>query len=156
MQLISEVWQWYFSPMGSTSTGCRFRLEGTLAMIHSYLSLNKNRHLHYSDVIMDVIASQITSLTIVCSTVYSDADQRKHQSSASLAFVPGIHRWPVNSPHKWPVTRKMYQFDDVIMCPDNGCSVPSQYMKQCFTLLSIKHLGTLLSEKGTTIQRNII
>ena len=49
-------------------------------------------------------------------TVYSDADQRKHQSSASLAFVWGIHRAPVNSPHKWPVTRKMFPFDDVIMC----------------------------------------
>ena len=59
---------------------------------------------HYSDVIMGAIASQITSLTIVYSTVYSDADQRKHQSSASLAFVRGIHRGPVNSPHKWPVT----------------------------------------------------
>ena len=64
---------------------------------------------------MDEIASQITSLTIVYSTVYSDEDQRKHQSSASLAFVRGIHRGPVNSPHKWPVTRKMFPFDDVIM-----------------------------------------
>ena len=45
-------------------------------------------------------ASHITSLTIVCLTVYSGADQRKHQSSASLAFVRGIHWWPVNSPHK--------------------------------------------------------
>ena len=53
---------------------------------------------------MGAVASQITSLTIVYSTVYSDADQRKHQSSASLAFVRGIHRGPVNSPHKWPVT----------------------------------------------------
>ena len=70
---------------------------------------------HYGDVIMDEIASQITSLTIVYSTVYSDEDQRKHQSSASLAFVRGIHRGPVNSPHKWPVTRKMFPFDDVIM-----------------------------------------
>ena len=70
---------------------------------------------HYGDVMMGAIASQITNLTIVCSTVYSDADQRKHQSSASLAFVRGIHRWPVNSPHKWPVTRKMFPFDDVIM-----------------------------------------
>ena len=42
-------------------------------------------------------------------------DQRKHQSSASLAFLQGIHRIPVNSPHKWPVTRKMFLFDDVIM-----------------------------------------
>ena len=64
---------------------------------------------------MSAIASQITSLTIVYSIVYSDADQRKHQSSASLAFVRGIHRWSVNSPHKRPVTRKMFPFDDVIM-----------------------------------------
>ena len=79
-----------------------------------YGPINRNP-LHYTDVIMDTIASQITSLTIVYSTVYSDADQRKYQSSASLAFVQGIHRRPVNSPHKWPVTRKMFPFDDVIM-----------------------------------------
>ena len=59
---------------------------------------------------MGAMASQITSLTIVYSTVYSGADQSKHQSSASLAFVWGIHRGPVNSPHKWPVTRKMFPF----------------------------------------------
>ena len=70
---------------------------------------------HYNDVIMGAIASQITSLTIVYSTVYSDADQRKHQRSASLAFVRVNHRGPVNSPHKWPVTRKMLPLDDVIM-----------------------------------------
>ena len=70
---------------------------------------------HYNDVIMGAIAYQITSLTIVYLTVYSDADQRKHQSSASLAFMRGIHRRPVNSSHKWPVTRKMFPFDDVIM-----------------------------------------
>ena len=64
---------------------------------------------------MTTMASQINSLTIVYSAVYSGADQRKHQSSASLAFVRGIHRGPVNSPHKWPVTRKMLPFDDVIM-----------------------------------------
>ena len=74
-----------------------------------------NRRQHKNDVIMGSIASQIISLTIVYSIVYSDADQRKHQSSASLAFVRGIHQGPVNSPHKWPVTRKMFPFDDVIM-----------------------------------------
>ena len=73
---------------------------------------------HYSDVIMGAIASQIASLTIVYSTVNSDVDQRKHQSSASLAFVRGIHRGPVNSPHKWSVTRKIFLFDDVIMVFD--------------------------------------
>ena len=75
----------------------------------------QNTYPHNDDVIMSLIASQITSLTIVYSTVYLDADQRKHQSSASLAFVRGIHRGPVNSPHKGPVTRKMFPFDDVIM-----------------------------------------
>ena len=61
------------------------------------------------------MASQITSLTIAYSTVYSDADQRKNQSSESLAFVWGIHQSPVNSPHKGLVTRKMFPFDDVII-----------------------------------------
>ena len=71
---------------------------------------------------MGAIASQITSLTIVYSTVYADADQRKHQSSASLASVRGIHRGAVNFPHKWPVTRKMFPFDDVIMNEKWNCS----------------------------------
>ena len=70
---------------------------------------------HYGDVIMGALASQITSLTVVYSTVYSDADQRKYQSSVSLAFVRVIQRGPVNSPHKWPLTRKAFPFDDVIM-----------------------------------------
>ena len=73
----------------------------------------------YGDVIMGAIASQITSLTIVYSTVYSDADQRIYQSSAALAFVWRIHRGPLNSPHKWPVTRKMFPLDDVIMIDEN-------------------------------------
>ena len=70
---------------------------------------------HHSDVIMGAMVSQITSLKVVCSTVYLGADQRKHQSSASLAFLRRIHRWPMNSPHTGPVTRKMFPFDDVIM-----------------------------------------
>ena len=85
-------------------------LTGVSATVLSKL-LQKLRS-HYCDVIMGAMASQITSLTIVYST---GADQRKHQSSASLAFVRGIHRWPVNSPHKRPVTWKMFPFDDVIM-----------------------------------------
>ena len=47
--------------------------------------------------------------------VNSGADQRKHHSAASLAFVWGVHLWPVNSPHKGSVTRKVFPFDDVIM-----------------------------------------
>ena len=65
---------------------------------------------------MSSMAYQITSITIVYSTVYSFADQRKHQSSASLAFVWGFHhRWPVNSPHKGRNAGKKFPFDDVIM-----------------------------------------
>ena len=73
-----------------------------------------NNLLHYSDDIMGAMVSQIISLTIVYSIIYSGADQRKHQSSVSLAFVRGIHRGPMNSPHKGPVTRKMFPFDGVI------------------------------------------
>ena len=71
---------------------------------------------HYSDVIMGAMASQITNVSIVHSIVCSGANQRKHQSSASLASVRGIHRGPVNSPYKGPVTRKMFPFGDVISC----------------------------------------
>ena len=69
---------------------------------------------HYNDVIMSVMASQMTSLMIVYSTIYSNADQRKHQSSAPLTFVRGIHWWLVNFPHKGPVTQKMFPFDDIM------------------------------------------
>ena len=72
-------------------------------------------HAHYSDVIMSAMVSQITRVWMVCSTVCSDADQRKHQCSASLAFVRGLHRGLVNSPRKGPVTQKMFPFDDFIM-----------------------------------------
>ena len=71
--------------------------------------------IHNSDVIMVATASQITRLAIVYSTIFWRADERKHQSSVSLVYVRGIHRSPENSPHKWPLTRKMFPFDDVIM-----------------------------------------
>ena len=90
---------------------------------------------HNNDAIMNAMASQITSLAIVYSTVYSSGDQRKHQSSSSLDFVRGIHRWAVNSPHKGPVTRKMFPFDDVIM------SWLFQLSARTFTLISdISHV----------------
>ena len=76
---------------------------------------------------MGVMAFQLTSLRIVYSTVYLGADQRKHQISASLAFVRGIHQWPMNSPHKGPVTRKMFPFDDVIM--NTNCDKTTCYIK---------------------------
>ena len=89
---------------------------------------------HYSDVIMGMMASQITSLTIDCSTVYPGADQRKHQSWASLAFVQGIHQWPVDSLHKWPVTQKMFPLDDVTM------EVLHQVRGKCSTRESLDYI----------------
>ena len=85
-------------------------------------------HVHYCDVITGTMASQNTGLAIVYSIVHSGANQRKLQSSASLAFVRGIHRWPVNSPHKWPGMRKMLPFDDVIM---NRPPANNQYSYHC-------------------------
>ena len=76
---------------------------------------------HYTDVIMSAMVSQNTSIAIVYSTVYSGADQRKHQSSESLTFVQGFHRWLVNSLHKWPVMWKMFTFEDIIMCLWSVC-----------------------------------
>ena len=90
--------------------------------------------LHYNVVIMSARASQITSVSIVCSTVGSGADHRKYQSSASLAFVRGIHQPPVNSPHKRPVTVKMFPFDDVVMISKMGTKpkVSESYCKISF------------------------
>ena len=76
---------------------------------------NETGDSHYRDVIMGTMVSQITSFTIVYSTVYSGADQRKHKSSASMDVERGIHWSPMNSPHNGTVTRKMFPFDDVIM-----------------------------------------
>ena len=90
-----------------------FRNEQHLFLI--WVASKSKCPVHYHDVIISAMASQITSLTIVYSTVSSGINQRKHQSAASLAFVRGIHRWPVNSPHKGPVTRKMLPFDNVAM-----------------------------------------
>ena len=72
---------------------------------------------------MSATTSQITGVSIVCSTVGSGADQRKHQSSASLTFVRGIQRWPVNSSHKRPVkTQKtfhlMTSWLEILVCAD--------------------------------------
>ena len=90
---------------------------------------------HYNDVIMGAIASQITSLAIVYSTIYSGAYQRKHQSSVSLAFVRGIHRWPVNSPHKWPVTRKC-----VHLMTSSCCEIILQGVSEVDFKLKLKSL----------------
>ena len=107
-------------PVQITVGGIEFTPETVLCGVNTVVKQGSTVSLwlkwcHYCDIIMGMMASQITSFTIVYSTVYSGIDQRKHQSSASLAFVRGIHQWPVNSLHKGPVTWKMFPFDDVIM-----------------------------------------
>ena len=115
---------------------------------------NGRRHLstyflHYTDGIMGAIASQITCVTIVCSTACSGPEQiffswRKYQSSTSVAFVRGIHRWPVDSPHKGPVKRKTLPFDDVIMRGNNAnfiCDCLLEIDWQCVGVGSGKDLA---------------
>ena len=101
---------WYRFMLDSvTSRFCRIRME---AGVIKFIRVN---------VIMSSMASQIIGVSIVYSTVCSGADQGKHQSSVLLAFVWGIHQWPVDSPHKGPVTRKMFPFDDIIMLIHTFC-----------------------------------
>ena len=102
------------SVVAISHTGTGNVITGTVALQQATGTVASvlTRWNHYSDVIMGSMASQIISLTIVYLTVYSGGDQRKYQSSTSLVCRWGIHRWPVNSPHKRPVTRKMFPFDD--------------------------------------------
>ena len=87
----------------------------TILFLLVYTMVYSKYH-HYNDVIMGVMASQITNLTIVNSTAYLCTGRIKENIKAPRHWpLWGIHRWPVNSPHKWPVTRKMFPFDDVIM-----------------------------------------
>ena len=71
---------------------------------------------HYNRVIMGAMASQ-TPVSQLFTQPFAQMKikENKHQSSASLAFVRGIHQWPLNSPHKGPVTWKLFAFDGVIM-----------------------------------------
>ena len=93
--------------LGSASTTSSIDIDMTTQLI--------SWRLHYSDIIMSAMASQITGISIVCSTVCSGANKKTHQSFASLAFVRGTYWWPMDSPHKRSVPRKMSLFDDVIM-----------------------------------------
>ena len=102
--LMSKIQKKHNVASRARSMACKFMVSKPGALCN--IEYARETHFHYHDVIMGAIASKITSLTIVYSTVYSDADQIK-QSSASVAFVRGIH--------KWPVTRKMFPFVDVIM-----------------------------------------
>ena len=109
---IEKCRQWQY-PKAKLVSGKRLASCQISMIIHAKMA--ETVTIQYHDVIVGAVASQITSLKIVYSIVYQNADGRKHQSSASLAFVRGIHQGPVNSPHKLPVTRKTFPFDDVIV-----------------------------------------
>ena len=109
--LLTCIWAYFHTQYPNTT----YRRGPSVILLLCLAHWSLGSFVHYNDVIMSMIASQITSLAIVYSTVYSGADQRKHQNTASPAFVQGIQRGPVNSPHKGPVPRKMFPFDDVIM-----------------------------------------
>ena len=101
------------SEISGNATVCSTHCRDGLAQDCSNFIVLKRRYRGlaltlYSDVIMSAVASQITGVSIVCSTVCSGTGQRKHQSSASLAFVRGIHRWPLDFRHKGPVTPKIF------------------------------------------------
>ena len=104
-QCTNKCWEILYSTLNHIVKGC-YVINDT----HWRLEVN-----HYSDIIMSVMVSQITCVSIVCSTLCSGADQRKHQISVSLAFVRGIHQWLVDSPHKGSITQKKLPLDDTIM-----------------------------------------
>ena len=129
-QLVSDV----------ASHGCQPPWHIHLDTLSRHELIDWDRFQHYNDVIISTMAYLITGVSIVYSTVCSGVDQRKHQSSASLAFVRGIHQSLVNSPHKGLVTRKMFLFDDVIMNLDR--QVFQSIFVECFHLthLCVKYM----------------
>ena len=88
---------------------------------------------------MGAMSSQITYFSVVCSIICSGADKWKHQSSASLASVRGIHRWTMDSLHKGPVTRKMFIFDEVFM--NQGAALSRHYHATATTVQSIVNIS---------------
>ena len=112
---MSSKWRFHFSAIRYDMTKEYDIILGQDRILSWLYIILPMTFIHYSDVILSAMAFQITGASIVYSNIRSGTDQRKHQSSTSLAFVRGIHRWPVNSPHKRPATRKLFLFDDVIM-----------------------------------------
>ena len=94
--------------------------EGCSSSGHAFHKGGEN-DAHYNDVIMSALASQITGVSAVYSTVFSGADLRKYQSSSSVVFVcvceggGGGGGGGGEFSHKGPVTRKMFPFDVVIV-----------------------------------------
>ena len=117
---------------------------------------NMIRMFPYIDVIMCTMVSHITDVSNVCPIVCSGADDRKHQSFASLAFMAGIYLWRLDSPHKGLVTWKMLPFDDVIMF-ESPCWLFDQFWFAALVphrVCCINH-STTLNEMVLVYQRNL-
>ena len=129
---VIPVWHILWSTL---KTDCCHHAKFVLSFGTAYLC-NDNMWCHYSDVIMSSMTFRFTGVSIVYSTVCSDADQRKHHSSTLLALVTGIHQWRVNSLHKEPVTREIFPFDDIIMTTsDDRVGMMTTRGFQCTVLL---------------------
>ena len=120
---IRQVWWHYYLILNTSNTITKYQLKVQGKTIYVYENWYYpliiieaiSKLIHYNDVIMSTMASQVISLTIVYPTVNLGADKKTHQSSASLAFVRGIYQWPVNFWRKGPVAWKIFPFDDVMM-----------------------------------------
>ena len=102
------------SKLRSTSPLCGETTDDRSIMREAFLCHDAMRDpsSNYTDDNMSVMTSQIAGVSMVCSTVCSGTNQRKHQSSVSLAFVRGIHRWQVPPRDS---KAENFQFDDVII-----------------------------------------
>ena len=134
ISMYTQTWDcgriWLVRKWVHASTTCFPKYIWSHALMFQSFSLvtNNMTTVHYSDVMISAMVPQTTGVSIVYWTVCSSADQRKHQSSTSLIFVRGIHRWSVNFPHKGPVTRNMFPFDDVIMRSEYLCISALMYL----------------------------
>ena len=106
--------RWFETP--SRSLCCYFSryIQPQRQMGHNLYIASKFDVSHYSDVLMRAMAHQITCVSIVCSTVCSGADKKKSNHRV-IGLCEENHWSPVDSPHKGPVTRKMFLFGDIIM-----------------------------------------
>ena len=117
-EILIEIYIFSFKKMHLKMSSVKWRPFCLGLNVLKMVNVSSGGPSHYSDVMMRVKVFQVIGVLIVCSIVRSDADQRKYKNSAPLVFVRRIHRWPVDSPHKGPVTRKMFPFDDVIIESD--------------------------------------
>ena len=92
---------------------------------------------HYNDVIMSALVSLITNCLFRCRS------KKASKLRVTGLCVRGIHRWPVNSPHKGPVTRKMFPFDDVIMPHVLDSSQSNRWPLITRFTLQINHTATI-------------